>query len=371
MLLTFGREFYFGAIIMGLISLPILGQTTSTPRSPSLYLSGHNTVIGVSESGEITNLPNPFPLSMGGDFEGRLLLVDSQGLLNCEFYLENLTNSPIAKLLPDGSWSNVSSGLVRDMILSPTGGILVSGAGTICKINSKGTATAFATGLPDGSSNMAFDSKGSLFVADFVDSSIYKIPISKNTGLPGKPVLFARLGPPRSPVLDKLPYWLSFVPGVTQNIPTGMVFGPDGNLYIAAQVRGANTEATDTRSKIFMITPSGDISTYADGFDELGKIAFDADGNLLANDYFAGVVYAVTKTNRVEPFVSTSNQAAGLALDPSFRANLNLNSSKSRPTIVGHTQVIELGLYVCLLVMISSAFYRWWRKATKPSLAGN
>jgi glucose/arabinose dehydrogenase len=281
MLLTLRRGLCFAVILLGFALSFSSAQTAAAlapspaTTSPNLYVAGLNTVISVTESGEVSKLPTIIPQAPTGDFTGQSLLIDSKGTLFAWFaFPKSDVDGFIAKFLPNGTWSSFTQGLGSDMAINAKGDVFVSGTGTIYKTDSRGTSGVFTTGLSSGSGGMAFDANGDLFVANYRDGLISKIIISKTTGLPGPAVIFARLNPPRSSFLDKLPSWLSFLPGMAQYGPISLTFGPDGNLYVATEVSGASKTLADSRAIIFKLTPTGQVSTFADGFKGLSQLAF-------------------------------------------------------------------------------------------------
>ena len=65
--------------------------------------------------------------------------------------------------------------------------------------------------------------------------------------------------------------------------PTGLAFDPQGNLYASSRADGT----------IYRITPSGDLSTYAEGMGIATGIAFDRDGNLFVGDR-SGTIFKIS-----------------------------------------------------------------------------
>lgn len=70
-----------------------------------------------------------------------------------------------------------------------------------------------------------------------------------------------------------------------QAVPTRVVVGPDGNYYVS-QLTGFPFPVGGAR--IYQVTPDGEVSIHAEGFTNLGDIAFDGDGNLWALEIVAG-----------------------------------------------------------------------------------
>jgi sugar lactone lactonase YvrE len=63
---------------------------------------------------------------------------------------------------------------------------------------------------------------------------------------------------------------------------TGLAFGADGYLYVSSRAEGT----------VYRVSPSGAMSTYAEGMGIATGIAFDADGNLYVGDR-SGTIFKV------------------------------------------------------------------------------
>ena len=95
------------------------------------------------------------------------------------------------------------------------------------------------------------------------------------------------------------------------NSPRGIAFDASGNLYISDQSAVRN-------NSIKKITPSGNVSTFVSGLaDPVYGLAFDASGNLFAANYFANNIEKITPSGNVSIFVSGLNRPYGLAFDAS------------------------------------------------------
>ncbi len=64
---------------------------------------------------------------------------------------------------------------------------------------------------------------------------------------------------------------------------TGLAFGPDGYLYCSSRAEGT----------IYRISPTGAVSTYAEGLGIATGIAFDPRGNLFVGDR-TGTIFKIT-----------------------------------------------------------------------------
>jgi sugar lactone lactonase YvrE len=68
---------------------------------------------------------------------------------------------------------------------------------------------------------------------------------------------------------------------------SALAFGPDGNLYASSRAEGA----------IYRITPTGTISTFAEGMGIATGIAFDRDGNLFVGDR-SGTIFKIVPSSK-------------------------------------------------------------------------
>jgi len=69
---------------------------------------------------------------------------------------------------------------------------------------------------------------------------------------------------------------------LTEPVPTGVVVGPDGSIYVS-ELTGFPFVAGAAR--IYRIAPGGAVSIFATGFTMLSDIAFASDGSLYALEY--------------------------------------------------------------------------------------
>ncbi|GAX41580.1 hypothetical protein NIES4075_25770 [Tolypothrix sp. NIES-4075] len=67
-----------------------------------------------------------------------------------------------------------------------------------------------------------------------------------------------------------------------QSVPTGVVFGADDALYVSEYTGFPFPQG---KARIFRVAANGETTVYADGFTQLGDLAFDAKGNLYALQY--------------------------------------------------------------------------------------
>lgn len=86
-----------------------------------------------------------------------------------------------------------------------------------------------------------------------------------------------QISPPDAPPPGQIPDAVSI-----QSVPTGVVFGPDGALYVSEFTGFPFPEG---KARIFRVGLDGATSVYADGFTQLSDLEFDAQGNLYALQY--------------------------------------------------------------------------------------
>ena len=70
--------------------------------------------------------------------------------------------------------------------------------------------------------------------------------------------------------------------------PTGLAFSPDGYLYASSRAEGT----------VYRVSPSGAISTYAEGMGIATGIAFDRDGNLFVGDR-TGTIFKIGRNQEI------------------------------------------------------------------------
>jgi outer membrane protein assembly factor BamB len=86
---------------------------------------------------------------------------------------------------------------------------------------------------------------------------------------------------------------------------SALAFGPDGNLYASSRTEGA----------IYRITPTGLISTFAEGMGIATGIAFDRDGNLFVGDRSGTIFKIIPSKSPITPDAPFSLTPSS-ALDP-------------------------------------------------------
>lgn len=85
--------------------------------------------------------------------------------------------------------------------------------------------------------------------------------------------------------------------------PTGIAFGPDGNMYVTNRAEG----------EVYVVSPSGINPVYATGLGVATGIAFDADGIMFVGDR-SGTIYRVPEFGTVEHFASLEPSVAAYHL---------------------------------------------------------
>lgn len=146
--------------------------------------------------------------------------------------------------------------------------------GGVRKVTPGGMVTPFAT---VGSQGIAFDQSGNLYVADSTRNTINRIT-------------------PTGAVSQ-------FVSGLSAK---GLAFDSAGNLY------------TGSGGRIDRITPSGTITTFAQGNFSAAGLAFDRAGNLFAandSDITGQSIIEVTPAGTVSTFARMLPPQIGLAFD--------------------------------------------------------
>ena len=101
-------------------------------------------------------------------------------------------------------------------------------------------------------------------------------------------------------VLDTTP----FVTGLTNNLG-GLSFDLDGNLYVANY----------TTNVILKVTPAGNVSVFASGFNGPVDVVVDCIGTLFVSNYVGNSISKVTPQGVVSIYANGLNFPHGLALD--------------------------------------------------------
>ena len=172
-------------------------------------------------------------------------------------------------------------------------------SGTVSKVTPGGTVSTFAAGLsrPFG---LAFDAAGNLYVANDGSGTVSKVT-------PGGTVS-------------------TFASGLSN--PFGLAFDAAGNLYVA------------NGGTVSKVTPAGVVTTFATGFNQPFGLTFDFAGNLYVANDGSGTVSKVTPAGVVSTFVTGFNQPFGLTFDSAgnlyvANAELSVGNSVSEVTPEG------------------------------------
>ncbi|MGD9563427.1 MAG: gluconolaconase [Pyrinomonadaceae bacterium] len=92
--------------------------------------------------------------------------------------------------------------------------------------------------------------------------------------------------------------------------PTGIAFGPDGNMYVTNRAQG----------EVYVVSPSGINPVYASGLGIATGVCFDAEGVMFVGDR-SGTIYRVPSFAAVEEFATLEPSVAAyhLAFGPDGR----------------------------------------------------
>ena len=71
-----------------------------------------------------------------------------------------------------------------------------------------------------------------------------------------------------------------------QSVPTSVTVGPDGNYYVG-EFGGEGPPTPNGGSRIWKVTPTGEISVFATGLTTVTGVAFGPDGSLYASEFTA------------------------------------------------------------------------------------
>jgi prepilin-type processing-associated H-X9-DG protein len=278
-----------------------------------------------------------------------------------------ITLSLSAGTLPPGlSLSTPSSTFVNggglndanDIAFDTAGNLYVAnyGAGNILKVTPGGVVSTFASGFTTSTvRGMVIDAAGNLYVGSL--ASLIKVSPTgtwSTLATPGPSTIYGL-------ALDTAGN--IYVPGYTSNTttifkvtPTGavstfitnsllnepvaMIFDTAGNAYVTNYASGTTGAGT-----VVKVTPTGTVTTLASGFSTPKGLTIDAAGNLyIANETGSSAVSRVTPTGAVSTFVSGSGLSApiGVAFDSSGNLYV-LNNSTNTITKVTPNVVLLSG----------------------------
>jgi sugar lactone lactonase YvrE len=148
-----------------------------------------------------------------------------------------------------------------------TAGVVSTYAGSGTSGLQNGTALSAEFAGPNG---LAIDTSGNLYVADFFNNVIREITPA------GMVSTYAGNGTKG---------FINGAAGTAEfSIPSGMAIDTASNLYIA-----------EVSNKVIRkITPAGDVSTYASGFEQPIRVAVDAPGNIYVSDASVNDIIRIT-----------------------------------------------------------------------------
>lgn len=198
----------------------------------------------------------PAPRKLAGFFLCMMSVVFSASATDI-FYVaeEQLTRVSIIQNGHPTPFAN-GAGLVYGLTVDGSGNVYAAGTGddTIRKITPNGTVSVYASDSSLGSPNgMTFDSSGNLYTTGYGWGGTVN-RITPN----GAVTRVANVG------------------------GMDVAFDANGNMYVSSG------------SAIDRITPLGNISTFASGFQLTWGLAFDQAGNLFVGDYFGNSISKVT-----------------------------------------------------------------------------
>ncbi len=109
--------------------------------------------------------------------------------------------------------------------------------------------------------------------------------------------------------------------------PTGIAFGPDGNMYVTNRAQG----------EVYLVSPSGINPVYARGLHIATGLAFDADGVLYVGDR-TGTIFRVPSFGTVEEFATLEPSVAAYHLAFGLDARLYV----SAPGLASHDAIYAI-----------------------------
>src|SRR5215831_1941224 len=193
----------------------------------------------------------------------------------------------IFEFTPNGARTTFASGLGGPLAFDKAGNLFVADGSTILKFTPAGVRSTFASGLSWGY-GLAFNSAGILFVTDYGSGSILKFtPDGTRTTF------------------------------VSWSNPLFLAFDSADNLFVT--VDGLSSYA----NKIYKMSPSGNVSTFASNLLFPEAMAFDSAGNLFVG--IDGLTDYPSYTLKITPggkqTTFTSEFASSLAFQPAGTPN--------------------------------------------------
>ena len=206
-----------------------------------------------------------------------------------------------------------------------------TGEGAIYEISPGQTLTTFAGGL-DNPGGLAFDGAGDLFDADTQSGTIYEFINNHGTLSPTPTVFKSGLDGPTDVAFDsagdlfesdtssgniyEFKYngvTLSTTPATYASgfvLPFGLAFNAAGDLYVSYD--GVNQGPT--AGGVTEIMPGGSEKSIVTGLDDPNDIAFDNSGNLFITDAESGALTEVTSGGTTSSF-SVNYHPFGIAFE--------------------------------------------------------
>jgi sugar lactone lactonase YvrE len=234
--------------------------------------------------------------------------------------------STVYKISPNGTLSTFVSGHMdypEGLAVDSKGDLFVANflGNTITEFAPNGTSSTFASGL-DGPADLVFDKNGDLYETDESSGNIYEFTPSgvRSTFASGlvAPLalaidrdnnVYVGIGATNSILeITQGGAQSTFATGVT---PYALAFDASGNLF------ESDGGPYDT-AHIYKFTSNGTRSTFASGQANMDFLAFDSAGNLYASQYANGYIVKFTPMGAESDFASIgeSGSPTGMAFAP-------------------------------------------------------
>lgn len=235
----FRQHAVVAAALLGACSL------SSPARADIIYASSGGTITKFTADGASSVFSSSY--SSGGywgfafDNSGNSYVANTN-------YSSTYDHSYIEKITPSGEHSAYAGGLAfpTNLAFDSVGNLYAADfGGFIKKFTPDGTGSLFTSGVP-GPRGIAFDGSGNLYV-----------------------------GTASAEIMKFSPDGVGSVFATTSDDPFSLAFDRSGNLYASLNNSG----------KIEKITPDGNSSVFASGLKQPSSLAFDSMGNLFVGNY--------------------------------------------------------------------------------------